>query len=93
MGNLMPHLLPEVVPLIAQPLVDYLVERCREHRRKPAGARRRMGPREARPGAGGAKAMRGYLTRSSVFRVASSTLWSMGFWKIPARPSSLASML
>jgi hypothetical protein len=31
-------LLPEVVPLIAQPLVDYLVERCRLNRRQPAAA-------------------------------------------------------
>jgi Fe-S oxidoreductase/FAD/FMN-containing dehydrogenase len=36
MGNLLPHLLPQVLPLITQPLVDYLVQRCRLHRRRPA---------------------------------------------------------
>ena len=38
MGNLMPHLLPEVVPLIAQPLVDYL----RQPRKRAEPERRKM---------------------------------------------------
>jgi hypothetical protein len=32
-------------------------------------------------------------TRSVFFSVLTSTLWSSGFWKMPARPSSRASML